>query len=214
MSHEFFRNLYIKQNNCLIMCFQKIKTLLVNPAKFFKDVSKEKGYWTVLKFYVPVYLAALVIQILASIPIYYGTPLFKVSILTGLLGIIAAFVGPFIGTFFVNLGVLIVGGRKGFFNTFKAVTYGTLVVVGYGVLSSIISLLLFLMKLEGNPASVMLMTVISIIGVGHMLIASSIGVSIYHSISRIKAFFGIILVPLVILVLLVIIGVTFFAGLV
>ena len=78
-----------------------------------------------------------------------------------------------------------------------------LVVVGYGVLSSIISLLLFLLKLDGESASIMLMSVISIIGVVHMLVTSTIGVNMYHSISRWKAFFGIILIPLVILIIII-----------
>ena len=186
------------------MCFKKLKNLFSDPSKFFKDVSKEKDYWTVLKFFVVVYIVALIFNLLASIPIYYGTPVFMASILIGLLlGIIAAFAGPFIGSFFTHLGVLIVGGRKGFFNTFKAITYGTLVVVGYGVLSSIISLLLFLLKLDGESASIMLMSVISIIGVVHMLVTSTIGVNMYHSISRWKAFFGIILIPLVILIIII-----------
>ncbi|MBI2507551.1 YIP1 family protein [Candidatus Woesearchaeota archaeon] len=186
------------------MRFQKLKTLFADPVKFFKDISKEKSYWTVLKPYVLVYLAALIIQLLASIPIYYGTPVFMLSILTGLLvGIAGAFATPFIGSFFTHLGIFIVGGRKGFFNTFKALTYGTLVVVVYGVLSSIISLLLFLLKVERESGSISLMAVISIVGVMHMLVTSAIGVSMYHSISRWKAFFGIILIPLILLVIII-----------
>lgn len=205
MSSEFFRNIYIRENKQRIMCFQKLKALFAEPSKFFKEVSKEKKYWTVLKFFVMIYLAALVIQILASIPVTYGTPIFLYStLITLFVGIFAAFVSPFVGSTLSHLGIMILGGKKGFFNTFKAVTYGNLIIVGYGILSSLISLILFLLKIEGNPASVILMSLITIAGVVHMLITSSIGVSMYHSISKVRAFFGIVLIPLILIIISVI----------
>lgn len=201
------------------MCFKKLKKLFVDPAKFFKEVSKEKGYWTILKFFVAVYLAATVIQILASIPL--NLKLVEIGILSSsltilLMSVVAAFISPFVASALSHLGVMLFGGKKGFFNTFKPITYSLIIVAGYGIVASIIILIVFLLNPE-NPGNIIfterITNFISIIGMVHTLIAETIGVSMYHSISRGRALFGIILVPLVLLVLLVAIGVTFLAGL-
>ena len=197
------------------MCFQKLKKLFVDPVKFFKDVSKEKDYWTVLKFFAVVYIAALLIQILVSIPTLLSLQRLAIwmSLLTAIFfGVVYAFVGPFIISGIMHLGILIAGGRKGFFNTFKAATYGTLVVVGYGLVTSIITNAFLLLAFYGIVANVFIFLPI-IIGSIHMLITQLIGVSIYHSISRTRAFFGIILIPMVLFILWVILGIIFAAGL-
>ena len=197
------------------MFFQKLKKLFLDPVRFFKEASKEKDYWTVLKFFVVTYLVAMLIQVLVSIPTLLSLPglAIWVSFLTAIfVGVVYAFVGPFIISGIMHLGILIVGGRKGFFNTFKAATYGTLVVVGYGLVTSIITNLFLLLDLYGTAANIFIFFPI-LIGSIHMLITQSIGVSMFHLISRTRTFFGIILVPMVLFILWVILGIIFAAGL-
>ena len=199
------------------MCFQKLKKLFVDPVRFFKDVSKEKDYWTVLKFFVVTYLAATLIQILASILIYYGAPDFNLLdfILRILLFSVGyAFLGPFIVSAIAHLGILIVGGKKGFFNTFKALTYGILVVVGYGLISLIVSAIIVVSNVSISLVlASIIVWIILLTGSIHMLITQSIGVSAYHSISRIRAFFGIILIPILLIILFVVLGILSIMGL-
>lgn len=190
------------------MCFDKLKELFVDPSKFFKDVSKEKSYWNVLKLFVVVYIVATIIQILVSIPVNLKTlgNQFLPFILTALIsGIIFAFAIPFIVGILSHLGILLVGGKKGFFNTFKAITYGTIVIVGYGIISSVAESLILLFS-SNVAISNFVIGVISLIGVVHMLIVQSVGVSIFHSISRGKSFFGIILIPLIIFIMMIAMG--------
>ena len=199
------------------MCFQKLKKLFIDPVKFFKDVSKEKDYWTVLKFFVVTYLAATLIQVLVSIPIYYGAPEFNLLefiLRTLLFSVGYAFLGPFIVGAVAHLGILILGGKKGFFNTFKALTYGTLVVVSYGMVSLIISGIIVVSGIGVSMALAnSIILIILLTGSVHMLITQSIGVSTYHSISRIKAFLGIIFIPIILFIILIVLGIIFTVGL-
>ena len=188
------------------MCFKKLKSLFSDPAKFFKDVGKEKDYWTVLKFFVVVYIVAVIIQILVSFPVNLKLPEFVEHLnfaLTGLLyGVVSAFIVPFIVTALSHLGILLFGGRKGFFNTFKAVTYGMIIIIGYSVISSIITMIIFLLSPGSTITLGYVANIISLIGLTHMLVVETVGVSIVHSISKTKAFFGVILVPLVLILIL------------
>lgn len=193
------------------MFFQKLKKLFIGPTKFFKDASKEKDYWTVLKFFVVVYATATLIQILVSIPIYLSLPEFNIlthGLTAILVGAIYAFVGPFIVSAIMHLGILIVSGRKSFFNTFKTATYGTLVIIGYGLITSIVTIIFFLLDIYNAVANVIIILPL-LTGVVHMLITQSIGASMYHSISRIRAFFGIILIPLILTIILLVMMIWF-----
>lgn len=193
------------------MYFEKLKNLISSPTKFYKDVAKEKDYWTVLKFFAVVYIIAWIVQILISIPINRDIPQIRTIILliAALVGIIGAFVGPFIVGVFTHLGVLVFGGRMGFFNTFKASTYGIIVIFFYGILSSITKLIF----LANPPISTFVSGLVSIIGVIHMLTVQSIGVSMYHSISKARAFCGVILIPLILSVIIFALGLWFLQGL-
>ena len=188
------------------MCFKKLKSLFSDPSKFFKDVGKEKDYWTVLKFFVVVYIVAAIIQILVLLPVNLELPEFVGPlnfILIGLLAaVILAFISPFIGSFLSHLGILLFGGREGFFNTFKAISYSMIILIGYNLVSSIIVSAILLLNPDKLTASNHVGNIFSSIGWAHVVVVGTIGVSMYHSISKAKAFFGIILVPLVLILIL------------
>jgi len=191
------------------MYFDRIKRLLTDPAKFFKDASKEKGYWEVLRFFVVVYVFATIIQLIVSIPLnknLFGSQLFAYLLSSLVVSIIYAFIGPFIASVIAHLGILILVRGKSFFSTFKAITYGMIVIVGYGVLASIIASIMYLASPNSINLPGFIVNLITIIGVVHMLIVEAVGVSRHHSITKGKAFFGIILVPLIILIIFIAMG--------
>jgi len=193
------------------MYFQKLKKIFLDPSKFFKDVSKEKGYWNVLKVFVTIYVAALIIQVGVGAIInrsLLGSQFVSFIFTTLIAGIVAAFVVPFIGGGIAHLGILIIGGRKGFFNTFKPVTYGGLVMIIYGVVSSIISGVALLISPGSAPIIGVIVGGVSVIGIIHTLVVQTMGVSKSQSLSTGKAFFGLILIPLIMVILLLAIGST------
>ncbi|MBI2105713.1 YIP1 family protein [Candidatus Woesearchaeota archaeon] len=186
-----------------------MQKLFADPNNFFKDASKEKSYWEVLRFFVVVYVFATIIQLIVSIPInknLFGNQIFAYLLATLVISIIYAFIGPFIAGVIAHLGILILVRGRSFFSTFKAITYGLIVMTGYGVLAYLIMSIMYLASPNSADISGFIIDIITIIGVVHMLIAETIGVSRYHSISKGKAFFGIILIPLIILIIFIAMG--------
>jgi hypothetical protein len=184
--------------------------LLLDPAKFARNIDKERGYWNVLKvfviFYMVILLARLILSILVTVR--SGGSVESSLVMSSLIaGVVAAFLVPFFWSALTHLGVLIFGGRGGFFKTFKVATYSWILILIYGfVIPLIVSLLLLIKPLLATSqpftsAFGVAMLVVSLAGFVHVVIAETIGLAYLHKMTRIKAFLAAILIPLIIMVL-------------
>jgi hypothetical protein len=101
---------------------QIIKDVIKTPSKFYKSVKNEKGYkkpfayYAVLSVLYGIFSALLFVLIGTEILATLGISLFQ--FITGLVGI-------FIGAALSHIFVYILGGRKGYLQTFKAVVYSS-----------------------------------------------------------------------------------------
>ena len=207
---------------------QRIKLLFLHPGEFFDLVEDEKGYKKPLMYAV---IASVIVSflntIISALPLF-SSPLGGFAL--GGLGLIIplflvfgigfTFALPFLAAGMVHLGVMMFGGKKGYFNTFKPITYAIVIGSLYTLISSIIQGVLTMTIAKpiynapslGFPMagalgpSIFVYAVGIIIGLAsfvHLTIIEVIGVSKYHNISKGKAFWGVIIIPLIIVMLLV-----------
>jgi len=119
-----------------------------------------------------------------------------------------AFVMPFIGSGIVHLGVLLVKGKKSFFETFKPITYAMLIPFFYGAIINItVSITQIFFPLEelikeskffGSTAIIALIIFVIIIVIAniiHTTYAEIIGLAKYQKISYGKSAIAVIVVP-------------------
>ncbi|HLC65390.1 MAG TPA: YIP1 family protein [Candidatus Nanoarchaeia archaeon] len=211
----------------------KLKNLFFHPNAFFKSVEKESNYWQILMFYFLFSVSLSVLGLIISLPSLQGE--FRSAffiIFTILLIIISAFISPFIIGAIIHLGVLIFGGRNGFFNTFKPITYASVIGLFYSFLSDIIFAVINifnpvdLSSLEANPLAIFtgafslslgLSLLILLVSFVHILIVSIVGVSKFQKFSYGRAFLAVIIIPALLLALFLIMGaavlLSLFAGL-
>ncbi len=211
-----------------IRSFSKISSLFFHTKTFFSKVEKEKDYFPILLFFVVINAAAVLIQFLFTLPalLDLGSGAIIKQSLSEIYNITLAFATPFILALLIHLGALIFGGRQGFFNTFKPLTY-TLVIgifysLFYTLLSGIYNLvspldpsvmanlqakmqsgLISLSDLAPLRARLGMMFIIGVIAIIHSLYAGTIGVAKFQNIKKWKAFFSLILFPLIIFILFI-----------
>ncbi|MBU2640078.1 MAG: YIP1 family protein [Nanoarchaeota archaeon] len=199
---------------------EKYKLLFLNSNGFFKNVQKESEYWDVLKFYVIFTIVSQVISILLNLPTLMKESLFISAMIFSLVGsVVFAFAVPFVSSGIVHLGVLVFKGKKGYFNTFKPITYAMTIGAAYNILSSLIngvygwfnplsieSLTSGLAQLEQNVAIVIVSGIIGIVSLIHILRTEILGIGFYQGLTKAKALLSVVLVPLV---LFIIIGIIF-----
>ena len=196
--------------------FEKYKLLFLNSKGFFKTVQKETSYWTVLKFYVVFIVASQIISVLFNLPIFLKNNLLLFAGIYGLIGaIILSFAVPFIMAGIVHLGVLILKGKNGYFNTFKPITYAMSISAFYNLISSIIngvygwfnpisveSLVSGLAQIEQSLIIMIIGTIIGAVSLIHVLYAEISGIGFYQGLTRTKALLAAILVPVVFLIII------------
>lgn len=136
-------------------CLESTKMLFLHPTQFFNSVSGVSGYLHVLKFFA---VFIIISSLLGLVPSFMLGAVDAFTLGWTVLSILlTVFVSPFIGAAIVHLGVLICGGKQGFFNTFKADTYGGIVFILYGMLMTILSIAFYAL----NPSVVELMKTLS-----------------------------------------------------
>ncbi len=141
---------------------------------------------------------------------------------TRIVGIVSVVVGmgfvfayPFIATGITQLGILLVKGQQGFYNTFKPMTYSMTIGAVYGLFQTITLTLLYAtvgVPYFGSTQDIVqlipfyvIVGVTSIAATAHILAVSIIGVAHFQKISRARAAVAGILIPLGLLMLLVVI---------
>lgn len=210
-----------------------LKKLFFKPNEFLNSVEKENEYWPILSFLVLFYLISFLLSIILGVVNKGEDISYLQYIYSGIMGFIGSaifyLVLPFIVALVVHLGVLIFGGRQGFFNTFKPMTYSLMIGIIYSFISLVIIFILqFIIPIDPNLITsmqnsqnvqdpkiiidlikqyfsqplVIIGIIISIISMIHQFVFEVKGISKFQKISKIKAFLALILIPLTILVLI------------
>ena len=198
----------------MIEYFDKLKLLFLKPTEFFKNVKKEKDYWTPLKFYIIISIIADVIGVLFAIPnLLKSQMLLYLTLISLVSGLILVFIIPFVAAGIIHLGVLIFKGKEGYYNTFKPVAYAMTIGSVYSLLSSIVSAIaswfnpvtdfsdLQSINQVQNTAAIALIAIIGLISLIHVLYAHVLGISNYQNLTTMRAFLSVILIPLILIIL-------------
>ena len=199
----------------------KLRNLFFNTNNFFDTVKKEKAYFPILLNFVIVYSVSAIVELLASLPLIGKVPTARSLLLISFLGVIfsiaLSFVLPFIAAGLTHLGVLIVGGAQGFFNTFKPITYAMIISAIYNIISSVISFFLntaypispsvleqatFAFRdipVQHTVAAI----IIGLISLVHVIYAEITGISKFQKMSKMRAFVASVIIPLVMVIVAV-----------
>ncbi|MFC1768499.1 YIP1 family protein [Nanoarchaeota archaeon] len=211
----------------------KIHDILFQPKKFFNSVKKEVDYWPIIFFYVVIFAIAQVIETISALPSLMNLPSGEEKVISIVMLIVVlffsiafAFLVPFIYSGLIHAGVYIFGGRKGFFNTFKPITYAAIIGIIYSAISSIIigvySIFYPFQNLDANPFEIftgsnltfhlIIPLIIGLISFVHSLIVEVIGVSKFQSFTYSRALLAVIIIPLILtMIFFVALGTTILA---
>ena len=203
-----------------------LKKLFFHPAHFFSSVEKDKDYSKIMFFYVKMMIISSIISLISSITLLIVQNNLKLAIFASLIlgaavSIGLAFLVPFVIAGIIHLGVLIFRGKQGYYNTYKPIAYSLVITVIYTVISTIVSLILNLIHPITNTAdltnpalllqdkNVILMLAIYltilVLSLIHSLIFQAIGVSKFQKISKLRAFFAIILTVIIVIIIAILI---------
>lgn len=183
-----------------------IRAVLSIEPKFFNYLKKEK--WTRSYFFAVVSMLLIIPFVLLQLPFLLSMRIPKITALLIpfylILIAVQAFIAPFINSAIIHLGVLVFGARQGFFATFKPVSYSIVIRAFYGIIAMVLSfgLLLFMDNMEVAIVLNILMIILALISLLHYLTFQVKGISQLQNISKLRAFFGIIFVPLVIILVI------------
>lgn len=210
--------------------FSRLYNLIFHTKSFISKIEQENEYFPILLTFVITTAIATIIQFFISLTtlISSGPSVIFKQAVSAIGGIGFAFAIPFILCMIFHIGVLLLGGRRGFFNTFKPVTYSMVIGTAYSLLYTIIisfynlispisseTILVIQSKLQSGtisfadiaPLKIQLgiFLVIILLSIIHAIYAAVLGISKYQNMKKWKSFISLILIPLIIFVLLVII---------
>jgi hypothetical protein len=206
----------MKKGECY---FSRLKSLFWHPKKFLEGASGEKKYSSILFFYVTIaVLAILFNSVLALLRVYMAPgdlPLLMSMgfiVFSAIVSVGFAFASPFIVSAVIHLGVLIFGGKKGYFNTFKPITYSAAISEVYQILIVILGAVVFFTfgdfaidQVNSLSAGFIIVTlayfVLLVISLIHVVYTEVVGVSKYQAISKWRSFLAIIFIPVIILII-------------
>jgi hypothetical protein len=212
-----------------------VKLIFKDPKAFFDMVAPEPTIWRA--YWCWAVLAGIMTAL--TLPINYlsmkdaggamasgGGFLFAFLVV---MSVVSVFFGQFIMAGVTHLGVLIVGGKKGFVSTFKAVVYPYLVSAGYMLISIPLAFISFALT-KGSPVQMMevmkqsfpvfiifaLSMVVGLANFVHMIHVGIVGLKRLQDLSTGRAVVALIVIPLVIIfvlaLILIFIGALFIAA--
>ena len=194
--------------------FSQLSNLFLHTGNFFNKVEKEKGYKKILFFYIIIASIVIAVNFIFSVIIALANSnshLIIDSFISAVFGVGAAFAFPFIGSAIVHVGVLVFGGKKGYFNTFKPITYASALGQIYNLIVIFISFLFFVSGFNfTNPALTssskliffaLLILIIYLAWLVHVIYAQIIGIAKFQKITKLRAFLSIIFIPLIIIII-------------
>ncbi len=201
--------------------FSQLFFLFTSPKEFMKSISKENEYIPIL---VKLFLLSLVVIVIDGLSriIITANPDILLEVLTLIFSMMFMFVMPFVVAGMVHLGVLIFKGKQGYYNSFKPIAYGMMIGMVYGLFTGIIFLVwnvIAPMPAQfplNSPLSFFSFNVVmrlifgfivGIISLVHTLYAETVGIALYQKMTNLRAFFSVILIPVILLVLLLVIAI-------
>jgi len=205
----------------------KISAIMFKPTEFFNSVEKQTSYWEVLKFYVLVGVVVSLVTSIISVVVSFSANVALSYGLLFILTVVGLFIIPFILTVIYHLGILILGGKQGFYNTFKPATYVMVIGIVYNIVTWLVGVILTLttslaiddilemskggaVEFAAMPGPMQIMSIIaSIVGLVsliHTLIVLVKGVKKFQNMSTGRALIGIILIPIVLGIVVAILG--------
>lgn len=121
---QFFSNISGKMAKNLL---EKFRGVVFAPTKFFESVRKEKGFREAFIFVAVVSFLSIALNYLFDRAVYVQlAAVFGVSAeIVALVAFIASVITSFALFGFLHLFVMLLGGRKGFDNTYKAFGYAS-----------------------------------------------------------------------------------------
>ena len=204
---------YQPAENVIMNNIPDIKQLLFSPREFFNSIYDDEDY---LRPWLTIVIPSLIYYFVAHLLTISRDVILSPA--AGLFGVIGAVFGliffvpsvlaaPFVGAGIIHLGAMILGVRDSFIKTFKVVCYGGIVGLIYNLISQILSLPLpFIAMNLGESLSSMLIVfspflILIIIATIHQFYVQIQGLSLYYNVSKLRAFFSIILIPAILLFL-------------
>ncbi|MBT4824953.1 hypothetical protein HN695_01740 [Candidatus Woesearchaeota archaeon] len=181
-----------------------LKSLFLHPSEFLEQ-EKDLSYRSIVLRY---FWFVLAIQIVLFITGFYGYAKSGLEILiiapiaALLVYVIPALIMPFFSGAITHLGVLIIGNREGFYNTFKPVAYSMFIKTLYmSALALIFQILNIFMPLPASASDsgmgiyFAFAIVFIIAGLIHSFYIRILGIMKYHKMSWWKAFFSALVGP-------------------
>jgi hypothetical protein len=205
---------------------ETIKGMLLSPMDFYKSIKNESGFvkpWLYFAIItICIYLSSFILYIPLALsnPISTALSLFFVVILLPFT-LALVFLTPFISAGIAHLGLMIFGVRTEYINTFKPISYSVIPGAAYSIILLIISFIFYTVfpvmdkvhmatVTKTGAIWVFLGFIIILIAVSlaqriHVLVTEIIGIAYYHRISRWRAFFGLIIIPVIISLLMILV---------
>jgi len=211
--------------------FTALREVFISPRMFFKAIEKDTDYLRPWLFFSGFLAVVTIISSVGNIMLQHDEfpkALAAVFVIFALLFNIGwAFAVPFVHAGIFHLGLLILGAKQGYYNTFKPVAYSGLIYTTYVLIIAIVGLL-FLPQMQAlsdieeptiedmgpSLTYILIVLVVYLVMLAHWLTVATIGVAKFQQISHVRAFFGIIIVPLIIFFMIMLFAVALGIGIV
>lgn len=199
--------------------FNKIKGIISKPKDFFTKIKKEKGIKNTFIYFL---IFASITTFLSTIYFYRAIPrinipevvltpqlIFLIMVVLYILILFFSIVAVFVSTGITHLFVLLMKGKKGFYQTFKAMIYGETPKYLLSILLSPITIIVypkfFGMKPPFPPELTIwfIITIIpGIIVAIYTIYLKTIGIKKLQEISTLRAFSAIFLLPIALFIVI------------
>jgi len=171
----------------------RVKMIVFHPNQFFDRVKDEQGYGAPLKFHAFLCLTWILAVLLyifvpgSLLGVYMGITVY--SLMITIASILTSIISMFIAAAFLHVIAVILGAKKGYFNTYRALVYSSVAMIFFWFY--------YILVLINFWVSLILFGVFILWGI-YLQVKS---LSKFHEISGMRAF-GIIMVPVAISALL------------
>lgn len=191
----------------MVSVSRTIRAVLSIESKFLNYLEKEA--WTRAYFFAVFSMLVFIPFVLLQIPFMLNV--MSIPKITAILFIpfylisigVQAFITPFVNSAIIHLGILVFGGRQGYLATLKPVSYSFVIRAFYGIIAMVLSLgiFLFMENMVVTIAISILLVILALASLIHYLVFLIKGISQLQNITKLRAFLGIIFVPLAVILL-------------
>ena len=195
--------------------------LIQEPKRFFANTATAATYGPTLLYYASFGISVAILQTLTTLPAILdpATGIAKqIEALIGfILSLLFVFLAPFIVAGMMHLGVITIGGTKGYRNTFNPAAYALVVGTLYNAVAAclwfgfylgspaLMRELLLSEQVSNQPLQVAYLAsvgVVGLVGLCHSLYVASVGIASFQKVTMRKAVLAVLFVPLLLLLAL------------